>query len=49
MAPAEAALDQGKHMYNMFVTGQALMSLHGHAAMIGGFGNWFVPLMIGLT
>jgi cytochrome c oxidase subunit 1 len=40
--PADAAIDAGKHMYNVFVTAFMVMP-----AMIGGFGNWFVPLMIG--
>ncbi|KKC33147.1 cytochrome c oxidase subunit I [Devosia psychrophila] len=45
----DAALDAGKHMYNVFTTAHALIMVFFVVmpATMGGFANYFAPLMIG--
>ncbi|OAM73917.1 cytochrome c oxidase subunit I [Devosia elaeis] len=45
----DAALDGGKHMFNVFVSAHALIMVFFTVmpATMGGFANYFAPLMIG--
>lgn len=44
-----AALDAGKHMFNVFTTAHGLIMVFFVVmpGLIGGYANWFVPIMVG--